>query len=409
MNILYLNHYAGNLELGMELRPYYFAQEWLKMGHHVTIIAGDYSHLRIKNPDVKKSFQKEMIDGLSFCWVKTGRYRGNGIGRALTMFRFVGKLWWNARRIAKSMKPDVVITSSTYPLDTFAGQKIRKLSNAKLIHEVHDMWPATLIELGGMKKSNPFVMLMQIGENSAYRHSEHVVSLLPCAKEYMMSHGMAAHKFVNIQNGIVLEEWEHGEQIPEQHQNLLKTLKKEGKFIVGYFGGHALSNALDILLDTAKTMEIQNAVFVLVGNGIEKSRLVERVRTEKIENVFFLDTVRKSCVRDLLGYFDCCYMGGLDSKLYRFGVSLNKMYDSMMAGKPILCALNVPQCPVEVYQCGFMVRSGKTADIQQALQNLYGMPQEEREKMGQRGKEAVVKYYNYHVLAETFEKLFYSQ
>lgn len=81
----------------------------------------------------------------------------------------------------------------------------------------------------------------------------------------------------------------------------------------------------------------------------------------------------------------------------------------MMAGKPILCALNVPQCPVEVYQCGFMVRSGKTADIQQAIQNLYGMPQEEREKMGQRGKEAVVKYYNYHVLAETFEKLFYSQ
>ena len=121
MNILYLNHYAGNLELGMEFRPYYFAQEWLKMGHHVTIIAGDYSHLRIKNPDVKKSFQKEMIDGLSFCWVKTGRYRGNGIGRALTMFRFGGKWWWNARRIAKSMTPDVVITSSTYPLDTFAG------------------------------------------------------------------------------------------------------------------------------------------------------------------------------------------------------------------------------------------------------------------------------------------------
>ena len=245
MNILYINHYAGSPVLGMEFRPYYFAREWTKMGHHVTVIAGDYSHLRIKNPDVKKDFQKETIDGISYCWVRTGKYSGNGVGRAITMFRFVGKLWKNARRIANSMKPDVIITSSTYPLDTFAGQKIRKISDAELIHEVHDMWPATLIELGGMKKSNPFVILMQIGENSAYRNSAYVVSLLPCAKEYMINHGMKSHKFVNIQNGIVPGEWERQEQIPESHQRMLASLKKEGKFIVGYFGGHALSNALD--------------------------------------------------------------------------------------------------------------------------------------------------------------------
>lgn len=407
MNILLINHYAGSEKMGMEFRPYYVAREWVKIGHKVTIMAGDYSHLRIRNPEVRKDFQKEVIDGIRYCWIRTGSYEGNGVKRAFTMFRFVYKLWKNAGRIVKSLKPDVVITSSTYPLDTFAGQRIRKLSGAKLLHEVHDMWPATLIELGGMRKSNPFVVLMQAGENSAYKHSDHVVSLLPCAKEYMMSHGMAAGKFVNIQNGVVLEEWEQQETIPEQHQKLLGILKKEGKFIVGYFGGHALSNALDILLDVAKTTKIQNVVFVLVGNGIEKTRLMQRVRTEKIKNVFFLDTVRKSCVGDLLKYFDCSYMGGLDSKLYRFGVSFNKMYDSMMAAKPLLCVLNVPQCPVEVYQCGLMVKSGKIEDIHRAIQSLYVMSQEEREKMGQRGKEAVIKHYNYHVLAERFEKLFY--
>lgn len=40
--------------MGMEFRPYYFAREWVKMGHDVTMIAGDYSHLRSKNPDVLK-------------------------------------------------------------------------------------------------------------------------------------------------------------------------------------------------------------------------------------------------------------------------------------------------------------------------------------------------------------------
>ena len=41
MNILYINHYAGSPEMGMEFRPYYLSREWVKMGHKVTMIAGD--------------------------------------------------------------------------------------------------------------------------------------------------------------------------------------------------------------------------------------------------------------------------------------------------------------------------------------------------------------------------------
>ena len=406
MNILLINHYAGSTEMGMEFRPYYFAQEWIKMGHQVTILAGDYSHLRIKNPDVKKDFQKEVIDRIRYCWMRTGPYEGNGVKRALTMFRFVYKLRRNAERIVHSIKPDVVITSSTYPLDTFAGQKIAALSGALLVHEVHDMWPATLIELGGMKKYNPFVVLMQIAENSAYKNSDRVVSILPCAKEYMVKHGMEAHKFLNIQNGIVLREWEEGEKIPEGYQEILSRLKEEGNFLVGYFGGHALSNALDLLLDTAKKITNSRIKFVLVGNGVEKPRLVKRARDENIENVIFLDPVGKASIGDLTAYFDCSYMGSMNSPLYRFGVSFNKMYDSMMAGKPIVCAINAPECLVEKYNCGIVIKSGKASEIQSAIEKLCDMSAEERGQMGKRGRDAVLKYYNYTVLAEQFAELF---
>ena len=160
MKVLYINHYAGSPEMGMEFRPYYLAKEWIKMGHEVRIVAGDYSHLRLANPKISKDFQKQNIDGIKYHWVGTGSYEGNGISRAMTMFRFVHKLCRRAKKIALHWRPDVVITSSTYPLDTYAGQKIKKYSKAVLIHEVHDMWPITLIELGNMKRSNPFVMLM---------------------------------------------------------------------------------------------------------------------------------------------------------------------------------------------------------------------------------------------------------
>ena len=49
MNILYINHYAGSPDMGMEFRPYYLSREWVELGHNDTIIAEDYCQLRKKN------------------------------------------------------------------------------------------------------------------------------------------------------------------------------------------------------------------------------------------------------------------------------------------------------------------------------------------------------------------------
>lgn len=405
MNILLINHYAGSPEMGMEFRPYYFAREWTKMGHQVTIIAGDFSHLRMKNPEVFRDFQRQDLDGIRYCWVKTGTYEGNGSKRALSMFRFVSKLWIHARQIVKSLKPDVVIASSTYPLDTYAAQKIAKISGAKLIHEVHDMWPATLYEVGGMSRWHPFVLLMQMAENSAYRKSDKVVSLPPLAKEYMVKHGMEPTKFIPIPNGIVEEEWKHPAALSEEHTAFLEELKRE-KYIVGYFGGHALSNALDILLDTAKKINDEKTVFVLVGNGAEKERLKKRKEDEKIDNVFFLPPVSKKAVPALVSYFDCIYMGSLDSPLYRFGICMNKVFDSMMSGKPIVCAITTPVSPVSQCRCGMMVRSGDTDGIIDAVNTMKEMSEEERKQMGENGRNAALNHFTYTRLAKKFAELF---
>lgn len=408
MNILLINHYAGSIEMGMEFRPYYFAREWVKMGHKVHIVAADYSHLRTKNPDVSKDFQTEKIDGILYHWVKAGWYEGNGVKRALTMLRFVGKLWICADKIVKAWKPDVVITSSTYPLDTYAGQRIARMCGARLIHEVHDLWPMTLTEIGGMCKLHPFVIVMQMAENSAYRHSDCVVSLLPAAKKHMVRHGMTTEKFVHIPNGIALEDWENTGRLPEEHYRLLKELRRNGHFIVGYFGGHALSNALDILLDAAKKIKNTDIQFVLVGNGVEKQRLVERVMKEDIKNVHFLSGVSKKAIPVLVDCFDCCYMGGADSELNKYGICLNKAYDSMMAGRPIICAINTSHSVIESCQCGVMVKQNGAIELAGEIERFCKIPPEERCRMGERGRKAVLQRFTYHILARNFARLFYN-
>ena len=407
MNILLINHYAGSPEMGMEFRPYNFAKKWVEMGHKVTIIAGDYSHLRIYNPEINEDFEEHNLKGINYCWVKSGKYNNNGLKRAFSIFRFVNKLFLNARKIAERFSPDVVIASSTYPLDTYPAQKISKIAEAKYIHEVHDMWPSSLYEVGGMSKKHPFVKIIQIAEDEAYKSCDALISLAPYTLDYMRQHGLDEYKFNNIQNGIDEDEWKTYKMIPQKHKELFSRIND--KFVVGYFGGHAISNALDTLLDVAIEIDDPDIVFVLVGKGMQKNRLIQRVENERIDNVVFLPPVEKSAIPDLLTYFDISYIGGNPSPLYRFGLCINKMYDSMMGGLPIVCAITAPNTLIDECGCGLMVDSNKISDITSAIRKIKNLDEKERKDMGQRGKKLILEKYTYEKLSQKYLRILEAQ
>lgn len=408
MNILYIEHYAGSPEMGMEFRPYYLSREWIKMGHQVRIVAGDYSHLRIKNPETENDFQEEIIDGITYTWIKTGTYEGNGISRALTMFRFVHKLRAKAKWIAETWKPDVIITSSTYPLDTYAGQRIKKYSKrengkqATLIHEVHDMWPITLIEIGGMKKTNPFVMLMQLGENSFCKHSDYVVSLLPAAKDYFVEHGMQPEKFKVVMNGIVIDEWKNPTALPPEHEQLLKKLHKESKFIICFFGSINVSYAIDYLIKAQQKLDDDRIAVVIVGEGNQKEELKQMAG----KNIYFLPRIPKSAIPTLTENVDCNYVGALQNDMFRFGICMNKLFDSMMSGKPILYAVEAPNNYIKDYNCGISVKAEDVNALIEGMKQMVEMSPEKREQLGENGRKAVLDNFCYEKLAEQFAELF---
>lgn len=399
--------------MGMEFRPYYFAREWVRTGNNVTIIASDFSHLRRKNPTVSADFTKEVIDGITYLWVKAGKYEGNGVKRALSMARFVHKIRAAAQRIAAAYRPDVVVCSSTYPLDTYAGQKIRYVARKNglrtiLVHETHDMWPETLVTIGGMSRKNPFVQVMQTAENSAYRNSDHVVSLAAYTEEYMRKHGLAIGKWSNIPLGIDVSEWYSEEPLDDEHREAISSLKTEGRFIVGYFGGHALSNALDTLIDSAKIAQEKGlkVSFVLVGKGVEKDRLVQRVEDEEIKNVIFLPPVSKKQIPALTSMFDAIYIGTFRSPLYRFGLAMNKMLDAMMSGKPVICSITAPSTWVEECGCGITVEAEDPQAVVGAIEKVMNMSAQEREEMGERGRESAEKNFDVKVLAKRMIDIF---
>ena len=405
MKILLINHYAGSTRHGMEYRPFYLAREWVKLGHEVTIVAASQSHVRQEAPRLRGELSKEDVEGIRYVWLKTPGYHGNGAGRAVNILTFVWRLLRYRKRLLREIKPDVVIASSTYPLDNFPAYRLARQCGAKLVYEVHDLWPLTLIELGGMPRWHPFVVLLQAAENFAYRQADRVVSVLPRAEGHMRRHGMARHKFVHVPNGIDVVEWQgFAGPLPHEHAGALATLKRGRRFIVGYAGAHGVANALDPLVDAAQRMQAEPVAFVLVGKGPEKGRLQDKARQLGLTNVTFLPPVLKPSMPALLGSMDALYIGWARKPIYRFGVSPNKLIDYMMAAKPVIHAIEAGNDLVAESGCGISVRPEDPHAIARAVRRLMGYTAAEREAMGQRGRNHVTAHHDYSVLARRFLK-----
>lgn len=389
---------------GMEFRPYYMAREWMRVGHHVQIVASAKSHIRAKQPLLAGQQQlDEVIGGVHYTWFETPDYSDNNIWRVRNMASFIARLYREGTHLARSFKPDVVIASSTYPMDIWPARRIAKLAQAKLVYEVHDLWPLSPMELGGMSKWHPFIMLVQAAEDYGYRHADVVISILPKVHEYMQSRGLAPHKLHIVPNGIDPTEWlAGGPALQWDADEVLARIKAQGYSIVGYAGTHGVMNALDTFLDAANLMQEDKVAFVLVGSGPEKKVLLRRVQAEKLNNVWFLDPVKKEQIPALLQRFDVAYLGMQRQPLFRFGIAPNKLMDYMMAGRPVLMAIESGNDPVREANCGITIRPEDPLAMVRGIRTLLALSVDERKAMGQRGMEFVLKNHTYPVLGERF-------
>ena len=387
----------------MEYRPYYLAREWIKTGHRVRIVGASYSHLRIENPVLDAGRKKETIDGIDYFWLKTPAYSGNGAMRIVNMLSFIVGLYRHRREILRDYMPDVVIASSTYPLDIFPARTMARQCSAILVYEVHDLWPLSPMELGGYSTWNPYIMAIQAAEDYAYRYCDKVVSLLPCAEPHMRSRGLAEGKFHHIPNGIDASEClsDCGE-MPPGHQMAIAAAKVGGRKLVCYAGSHGLANALDAYLDAAKWVSKAGLVFLLVGNGPEKARLEARIAAEGIVNAISLPAVRKDAMPALLAEMDILYIGLQRQSLFRFGISPNKIMDYMMAGKPVIQAIEAGNDPTTEAGCGISVPAEDARAIAEAAVKLAEMSDKERRRIGAQGREYVARLHDYRVVAKRF-------
>lgn len=395
-----INQFAGTLRSGWGERHYYLTKPLVDAGKaRVVIISSANNHMFNHPAETTGLFTQENFNGVEFCWIRIPRYNPKSVTRFLAMFAFALTCLLLIFKRKKLGKPDYIVHSSMsifpFPVALFLKNWFR---SKRLIFEVRDLWPLTPIHLMGYSPKHPFIRFIGAFERMAYKRADRVITVLEESSAYISSISGDGSKIRWVPNGVSDEALD-----PVEKSDITRTELglPNDKLVVCYTGTIGFANALEPLFNLIQTRPDQLSAFhfLIVGDGYLKDQFVEQTKSTGL--VTFIPKVAKETIPAYLQCADICYISWHFSKLYEHGVSANKYFDYLGAGKPVLSAQTGIVDPVIKSGAG-LVSENTSEAILNTLQQFASMTEQERLEMGKNGKDYVQANHTFSVLSETF-------
>ncbi len=396
-----LNHYAKHPEAAGGARHYQLARHLPAHGWQATLIASSVDH-----PSGEQRLEKgeqwrlERCGDVRFLWLRTSSYRGNGGGRMKNMLEYA----WQAirpSRLAGLERPDLVIGSSVHPFAALSGWWLARRHGAPFVFEVRDLWPQTLIDMGRLREGAAMTRGLRALETFLYRRARRVLTLLPRAVDYIAPLGVPEERVVWLSNGVDLADFPDAAPPAPRPPEIPLSLM--------YFGSHGEANGLSDLLEAlaiVKQGRRNGEVPVqlrLIGDGPAKQDLMHQANWLGLDGrwVRFEPPVPKRDIPALAREADAFVITVRDlPKLYRFGISMNKLFDYMAAARPVVIASAAVNDPVAEAGAGITVPPEDPQTLAEAIERLVALTPEERARMGRAGRTHMENVYDYRILAE---------
>lgn len=339
MKIWMLNHYATNMYFDGAGRHHSLAKYLIRMGHDVRIFCSNYGHNGGENMELNGDTFIDKIgnDNVKYTFVETAPYVGNGFSRIKNMALF----YKNVQRVVKNKiatekKPDVILSSSVHPLTLVAGIKIAKKYKIPCICEIRDIWPLSLVEYSIIKEKSLINYCLTKLEYWTYKKADKVIFTMPGGKDYIKDKGwgekLNIKKIFYLNNGVDLEKYCNDKNLIINDEDLVDNL-----FKVIYTGTISKANEVYRLVEVAeKIKSISDIKILIYGDGNERCNLEEYCQKQQLYNIIFKGRVDKSNIPYILSKSDVNIFNLENYTIYKYGISMNKYFEYLAAGKPII-------------------------------------------------------------------------
>lgn len=315
-------------------RLYEHATRWVRAGHDVTVItcAPNFPEGRLF-PGYRNAWrQVEWLDGIRVVRVKTYITANEGfLKRTLDYLSFM--LMATVMSVFER-RPDVVVATSPQFFCALAGWMVGVLKWRPFVFELRDLWPASIMAVGAMRKSLVIRLLERV-ELFLYRRADAIVSVTESFREDLVARGVPRGKIHVVLNGVDLERYEPR----ERDAALAREFGLEGRFVAGYMGTHGMAHALPKVLEAAERLgHREDIAFFFAGSGAERARVEQLVAERGLRNVRLIPRQPKEAMPALWSLCDLAIVPLRDTPVFATVIP-SKIFESMGMGVPILMSL----------------------------------------------------------------------
>ena len=398
-NVWILNHYAQEPGGAGGTRHYSLARHLLKHGWRTSVIAAsvELNTGRQRLADGERTRISD-FDGIPFLWVRTPQYEGNGGGRMGNMLTYAARVLLPS--VTKGLaRPDVIVGSSVHPFAAWSGAMLASRLRVPFVFEVRDLWPQTLVDLGRLREQSRITKVLRKLEKWLYDRADRIVVLLPQADDYIVPLGVPKRKIVWIPNGVELDGYPAPVPPPVSDH-----------FTLMYFGAHGQANGLETLLRAMAELQkrpcMTHVHLRMIGDGPLKPALMELAHQLELTKVEFSNPVPKREIPIVAAQADAFVICVRDlPELYRFGISMNKLFDYLAAARPIIMASAAANNPVDDAGAGVTVPPEDPQALAQAIERVVTMSPDERNALGRSGRRFVEQSHSFEALGARFASM----
>jgi glycosyltransferase involved in cell wall biosynthesis len=328
MHILYIHQHFATPAGSTGTRSYEFSKRWVKASHKVTLITGHYD---IGGLEVGKGlYQKQTIDGINVIIVGT-KYsnKQSYLRRIISFLSFCLFSIYVGLRVENV---DVIYATSTPLTVGIPAMVIKWLRRKPFVFEVRDQWPETPIEMGIIKNRILIKILLWL-EKTIYRQSSAIVALSSPMADDVRRILTQDKSITVIPNSCDAELFR-----PSIDGSAIRREKGwDDKLVFLHAGAMGKITGLEFIIDVADKLRCyQDILFVLVGEGFRKGALQNKVREFGLTNVEILQSVPKQQLPSILAAADVAIVIIGNFPIIEKHASLNKFYDGLSSGKPVL-------------------------------------------------------------------------
>ena len=398
VHILLIHQAFAALDEPGGTRHFEMARAFVENGHRVTVITSPVSYLTGKTATghMRWVSREHPLPGMEILRAYTyPALHRSFFHRLLSFFSFMFSSFF----IGLGVRNVQVIWGTSPPIfQGWTAWLLARLKGVKFVFEIRDLWPAFAIAMRVIR--NPLIIrLSQWLEGFLYRHADQLVVNSPGFIDHITAKGGRNPQLVT--NGVDPDMFDPSDTgaVFRQKYDL------EDKFIVLYSGAHGISNDLEVMLSAAQlTADEPEITYVLVGDGKEKSNLVNLSKHLALSNIIFVPPVAKAEMKSVLAAADACLAILKPIDLYKTTYP-NKVFDYMAAGRPVLCAIDgVIRTVVEEARAGVFIHPGDPADLAEAVRRLHQVPHE-AQVMGMNGREYVVRHFDRRKIAAQMQDI----